>query len=394
MKSLATIAIIILLSVASVFSQDSLENLNKAIEANPNDAENYMKRYEFYKDIWEENQNDLESLARSAADLSKYISLKPNDAEAYRIRAAVREALFLGANPFSIADYKKVLQFMPNDENVKARLAKMQNEYRKLYTTEECKNGRGKSGFQGHPTDIPMTNLSDAFDSELSPENTTALKFIACGADVNYRYKFDKKAPEFNGFSFSRLEHLVAMIEAGANIEGKNSLGDTPLIATFRWFAQQNEKIDQQFIDELKIFLQYDANVNAKNLKGQTAMTFAKKIGNKEVIALLENRMAQNFAGEWSFSDGRFDLGVTLKDENGKLTGDYSNFSSKTSEGKILSSKINGNVATIEIDCDWGGKGTVQLTLLKGNKLHWKVIKRDEKGGDFIVLLDQILSKK
>ncbi|MBX7175022.1 MAG: hypothetical protein K1X72_28855, partial [Pyrinomonadaceae bacterium] len=85
---------------------------------------------------------------------------------------------------------------------------------------------------------------------------------------------------------------------------------------------------------------------------------------------------------------------ITIKAENGKLTGDYSNFSSKTSEGKVLSSKINGNVATIEIDCDWGGKGTVQLMLLKGNKLHWKVIKRDEKGGDFIVLLDQILSKK
>ncbi|MBX7175119.1 MAG: hypothetical protein K1X72_29345, partial [Pyrinomonadaceae bacterium] len=77
MKSLATIAAIILFSIISAFSQNSLESLTKAIEANPNDAENYMKRYEFYKDIWEENQNDLESLARGAADLSKYISLKP-----------------------------------------------------------------------------------------------------------------------------------------------------------------------------------------------------------------------------------------------------------------------------------------------------------------------------
>ena len=103
---------------------------------------------------------------------------------------------------------------------------------------------------------------------------------------------------------------------------------------------------------------------------------------------------ADKFNGTWIYDDGRFGLSVNIKAVNGKLEGDYGNFSSKTSEGKILSSKIKGNVALIEVDCDWGGRGTVKITRLKGNKLHWKVIKRDESKGDFIVLVDRILTKK
>ena len=106
----------------------------------------------------------------------------------------------------------------------------------------------------------------------------------------------------------------------------------------------------------------------------------------------------KKFDGNWSFEqtrNGRYSsLSVNLKQVGNKLEGDYGNVSSKESNGKILSSKITGNTATLEVDCDWGGRGTVKITRLNGNRLHWQVIKRDETKGQFIVLVDQILKKQ
>ena len=110
-----------------------------------------------------------------------------------------------------------------------------------------------------------------------------------------------------------------------------------------------------------------------------------------------KNETKGKFDGKWSFDETKngfyLSLLVDIKQVGDKLTGEYSNVSSKESVGKILGSKIIGNTATIEIDCDWGGNGKVKLTLLKGNRLHWQVIKRDERKGEFIVLLDKILKK-
>ena len=106
----------------------------------------------------------------------------------------------------------------------------------------------------------------------------------------------------------------------------------------------------------------------------------------------------KKFDGNWAFEqtrNGRYSsLSVNLKQVGNKLEGDYGNVSSKESNGKILSSKITGNTATLEVDCDWGGRGTVKITRLNGNRLHWQVIKRDETKGQFIVLVDQILKKQ
>ncbi len=106
-------------------------------------------------------------------------------------------------------------------------------------------------------------------------------------------------------------------------------------------------------------------------------------------------KTADNFQGNWIFSEtknGRLrELSLRIKQNGNKLTCDYQNASSKESNGKILSSSIKGNVAIIKVSCDWGGNGIVRITRLKGNRLHWKVIKRNEKKGEFIVLNDQIL---
>lgn len=114
-------------------------------------------------------------------------------------------------------------------------------------------------------------------------------------------------------------------------------------------------------------------------------------------VPTAEEKLAERFAGNWVFERERYgmlsSLAVEIKNVRGKLEGSYSNSTSKESVGDILSSKITGNTATIEVDCDWGGRGTVQLTLLRNGRLHWKVIKRDESAGQFIVLVDAIMSR-
>ena len=111
-------------------------------------------------------------------------------------------------------------------------------------------------------------------------------------------------------------------------------------------------------------------------------------------LAVIESK----FDGDWLFEktlQGRYRaLSVKIKQTGDQLSGEYSNASSKESFGQILWAKVNGNTSIIEIDCDWGGRGSVKLTRLKGNRLHWQVIKRDERKGQLIVLQDQILTKQ
>lgn len=130
-------------------------------------------------------------------------------------------------------------------------------------------------------------------------------------------------------------------------------------------------------------------------------VTFAQKVStSSQYSARVEKATAQDkrFDGNWAFEQTRnghySSLSVNIKQVSNKLEGDYGNASSKESNGKILSSKITGNTATIEINCDWGGRGTVKITRLSGNRLHWQVIKRDERKGQFIVLVNQILKRQ
>ena len=129
----------------------------------------------------------------------------------------------------------------------------------------------------------------------------------------------------------------------------------------------------------------------------KTPATAGDKIS-EEIKRLSNVVIEEKLDGTWSIEktvNGRYvSLSVKLKQSGDQLTGEYGNVSSKESVGKILRSKVTGNTATIEIDCDWGGRGSVRLTILKGNRLRWQVIKRDERKGQFIVLQDEILTKQ
>ncbi len=115
------------------------------------------------------------------------------------------------------------------------------------------------------------------------------------------------------------------------------------------------------------------------------------------ILSLPVAAQPKKFDGTWSLAQTRYgrdiSLSLTIKQIGDQLQGEYGNVSSKESIGKILRARILGNTATLEIDCDWGGRGIVRITRLRGNRLHWQVIKRDERKGQFIVLLNEILTK-
>lgn len=121
---------IFILSLCATFTaaQETLEELNRrieklnleiaklseTIEKNPARAENYLRRGELYIEL--SNATDAVGylpLARSVADFSKYLRLKPGNVAVYRLRAESRFDLFIGPNPFSIADWKKSVQLVP-----------------------------------------------------------------------------------------------------------------------------------------------------------------------------------------------------------------------------------------------------------------------------------------
>lgn len=281
---------------------DSIKEVSILIEKDPNNADNYLKRGNLYTDLWESDKTNIENLARGVADLSKYISLKPNDVEAYRKRAKGRENLFQGANTFSIADYKKILTISPTDQDAKTRLEKMQADYQKRYNSKVCKENRKTHGFQGTPSDTPMHPLYEKLDDEMTPDSTEFLDAIGCGADM-FRYFKLKHSLFFTDFYYMKLEHLVGVIEAGINIEGKTKDGNMPLMNTLEMIVTEppkgydlttpKEKIDADNLAKIKIFVQYGANVNAKNNKGRSVLDFANRTKNNNVIQLLKNAGAK-----------------------------------------------------------------------------------------------------
>lgn len=140
----------------------------------------------------------------------------------------------------------------------------------------------------------------------------------------------------------------------------------------------------------LVIIALYSAPALTKNSQRESQDT-SKQASN---IAVIESKFDGDWLSEKTLSGRYLSLSVKIKQSGDQLSGEYSNTSSKESVGKILRAKVNGNTAIIEIDCDWGGRGTVKITRLKGNRLHWQVTKRNERKGQFIVLQDEFLTRK
>jgi len=121
----------------------------------------------------------------------------------------------------------------------------------------------------------------------MTETNAKALKAIACGANVNYIYRQSRR-PEFANFDYYRIEHLIAMLEAGANVNGRDKFGNTPLMQTLNILVSAQSEIDDEMLERLKIVIQYGANLNAVNSQRQSVMYLAGKTKNSKLINLLK----------------------------------------------------------------------------------------------------------
>jgi tetratricopeptide (TPR) repeat protein len=257
---------------------DSIKKLTKAIAKDRTNANLYLQRGDLYKAIWDEQESEdrLVNIALATADYSKYISLKPNVVDAYRKRAMARRDLFFGVNPYTISDLQMVVKLDSADTQSKELLAKDSAEYQKFYQTEQCKNDRGTKGFQGTPSDPMMHPLDVYLDSEMTPDSDEFLKALACGANVNFKNK-ETNEPFFGNIVNMRFEHLIGILEAGAKVDVKDKKGNTPLMQILNQIIAGKNDLDNQLKHSISVILMYGANLNAKNLKRQTALSLARK---------------------------------------------------------------------------------------------------------------------
>jgi ankyrin repeat protein len=74
------------------------------------------------------------------------------------------------------------------------------------------------------------------------------------------------------------LELVQRLLEAGADVNDRDSWGHTPLMSAC-WGGHK---------DIVQILLERGADVNAKTRRDWTAIRFAKKVGHPEIVALLK----------------------------------------------------------------------------------------------------------
>ncbi len=279
----------------AVFAQtETIESLTREIEANPKEVKNYLARGELFSDAANEKEfpANLPLVARSVADYSAYLRLKPNDAQVLRMRALARGVLFIEINPFAAQDTRRALRLNPNDSEARDELRAYAAEYQKFYRSAQCRKARIIKGFRDHPSDEPLTALGEALDAQLTADATTALKYLACGANPNYVYP-QSGQPEIFDFIFFRVEHLVAMLEAGANPNQTDRRGRTPLIKSLDALVNSGNSVDEETLEKFRIVLDYGANPNARDRAGQSVLSFARKTKSDRLVNLFIRRGAK-----------------------------------------------------------------------------------------------------
>lgn len=294
-RAAALFGLLIAIFNINAFTQtETIESLTEKIEANPKEAANYFARGEFYSDLANEKEfpANLPLVARGVADFSAYLRLKPNDAQVLRMRGLARGALFVEINPFTAQDTRRALRLNPKDLEARDELRAYAAEYPKFYRSKQCRRARIKNGFRDHPSDEPLTALGEALDVQMTADATLALKYLACGANPNYIYP-QSGQPEIFDFIFFRIEHLVALLEAGANPNRTDRRGRTPLIKSLDALANSGNEIDDEAIEKFRIALDYGANPNARDRAGQSVLSFARKTKNDRLINLFIRRGAK-----------------------------------------------------------------------------------------------------
>lgn len=294
-RAAALLGLLLAILNINAFAQtETIESLTGKIEANPKNAENYLARAELYSDAANEKEfpENLPLVARSVADYSAYLRLKPNDAQVLRMRALARGVLFIEINPFAASDTRRALRLNPKDLEARDELRSYAAEYPKFYRSKQCRKARILKSFRDHPSDEPLTALGEALDVQLTADATVALKYLACGANPNYVYP-QSGQPEIFDFIFFRVEHLVALLEAGANPNQTDRKGRTPLIKSLDALLNSGNPVDDEAIEKFRILLDYGANPNHRERSGQTVLSTARKTKNERLIALFIKRGAK-----------------------------------------------------------------------------------------------------
>lgn len=99
---------------------------------------------------------------------------------------------------------------------------------------------------------------------------------LKCGASINYQDKSKGYSALHFAAQEQRHEIVKALIDAGSNLEARDSYGNTPLNrATFYSRGQG---------DTIKVLLDCGADPNNKNDYGVTPLSLAKQIANYNIV--------------------------------------------------------------------------------------------------------------
>lgn len=380
------------IAIPTAASSDSEKQSNYSVNSSLNF---YISQGDQIYKFYENQKPPLSEIAEAIMHYSNAVWEDPFDAEAYRKRAAARFDLFLGVNPFTINDLQAVVALDPNDADSKKKLAEYQAAYKKMYQTKECVLARKLSAFEGNGTETrtQLTMDLDASNDNYDPK--PSLKDIACGANLTYIYKnADRQTQSWSVIKF-KPEVIIAMLEAGANPNLADKLGNSVLMLTLKDFINDKSagSVDNEYLEKylvgkkIGILTSYGANLSGKNLKGETVASLVKKANDVGIDIAAGQTGSKFFNGTWFFEREGSVFGLRVFEKGRGLVGEFRYFSAgKKLSGKIISSKVSGEKATLEI----GDLGTVEIELINQKRLHWKV----ETGGKSVVLQDEFLTKQ
>jgi len=97
---------------------------------------------------------------------------------------------------------------------------------------------------------------------------------ISKGANVNYKDSYGQ-TPLHNAASSNSVEVLECLISKGANINAKDKIGETPLFRAVR---------DNPHVEVLKYLVSKGAKTNVRNNFNLTPMDFARKNGKENLL--------------------------------------------------------------------------------------------------------------
>ena len=161
------------------------------------------------------------------------------------------------------------------------RFLPLEDKYMRTYRMLTIAFGAVLS-LSAQPDFTPPTPLFAAVLSNNTPE---LKKLLAEGANPNEKL-FLGFAPVFFPIIYQNVDALRAMVEKGADIHAKDSMGSTTLM-----WAAFNDTGNTELVEEL---LKLGIDPNAKNKNGETALTWAIRRGYTPVIITLRKAGASD----------------------------------------------------------------------------------------------------